>query len=47
MTGIELYALYEKAQGDLNNCIIDDWEALGPEERAVWNALAAELQLRG
>lgn len=39
MTGEELYALYQAAHAD-QNCIVDTWDEMTPEERMVWGAMA-------
>lgn len=47
MTGIELYNLYRQKLLSLCNCDSDGWDDLEDDDKAVWNALAADVQLRG
>lgn len=46
MTGIELYNMYARKLASVSNCACDDWDELEQSYRNVWNALAADVQLR-
>lgn len=47
MTGLELYQMYVRKYKGEHNWEVNEWGDLHQMDRDVWNALAAELQLRG
>jgi len=43
MSGEKLYALYEEGNSTLNNCIVDTWEQLSTDDKAVWERMAEDI----